>query len=435
MSYLLLLIYTALLLYLIVRVKFYQSTLFSWYIPALIFALKFLGGISVYLVYAKFYGTRISSDIFKYFDDGNIIFSALHQNPLDYFRMITGVGSDAPHLDQYYHTCHFWLKEFNYGLLNDNRIVIRFNAIVRLLSMGNIHIHTLFMSFLSFTGLWGIFKIFEQSFLKQRWLLVLAVFFMPSVYFWTSGILKEGLLMFSFGMLLYFFSRLLESPFQKKYWVGILLMFFLLLISKFYVLVAALPGLIYILLTRKNRDKYQLIKFIGIHLLFLALTWFSKPVIGLSFPEIIAQKQNDFISFTNSLTHVGSKIDMEPLKADFISIVKASPKAFYTTLFRPTIFEISNPLMALAAVENFLIVLALLSGITFFNRNRLKDSWLGFCISFTLILFVLSGLTTPVLGALVRYKAPALPFLGIALMYVINFEKLNKFTTKLFKFV
>ena len=46
-----------------------------------------------------------------------------------------------------------------------------------------------------------------------------------------------------------------------------------------------------------------------------------------------------------------------------------------------------------------------------------------FCLFYFVIIFTLSGLTTPVLGALVRYKTPALPFFLIFLLYLINFDK------------
>ncbi|MGD9992309.1 MAG: hypothetical protein AB7S69_03325 [Salinivirgaceae bacterium] len=434
MSYLLLFIYAIVLLFVVYRAKFFQSPHLPKYIPSVIFLLKFAAGISVYLVYAHFYGTRYSSDIFKYFDDGNIIYSALHQNPVDYLRMLTGIGGKAPHLDQYYYTCYFWIKPFNYGLINDNLIVIRFNALIRLISMGNFHIHTLFMSFISFTGLWAVFKIFEKAFIKQIWALVFVIFFIPSVYFWTSGLLKEGILMFAFGLLLYFVKQFELKKIQLKYLLGILSMVFILLLSKFYVLVAAIPGIIYVLLTKNKTGKFQFVKFIAIHLLYFSLAWFSKPLIGISFPEVIAQKQKDFITFSDSLRHVGSKIDLIPVEATVSSILKATPQAFLNTLFRPTLFEADNLMMLMAALENLLITIALLTGIIFFTRKKLNNNWFWFSISFTLILFVLSGITTPVLGALVRYKAPALPFLGVALLFMIDFDRLKKSGKRLIPF-
>ena len=244
MSYFLLTVYGFIICFFIYKSSFFKSDNLPKYTPVLIFLLKFLAGLSVYFIYARYYGNRYSSDIFKYFDDGIIIHSAIYENPIDYLRMITGIGGNAPHLDKYYSTCYFWIKPFNYGLFNDNLTVIRFNAIVRLISMGNIHIHTLIISFLSFTGLWAIYKVFESQFKKQKWILILAVFFIPSVYFWTSGILKEGILMFAFGLLLYFIYKLTSEKPSVLTIAGIIIMIFLLLISKFYVLIAALPGLI-----------------------------------------------------------------------------------------------------------------------------------------------------------------------------------------------
>jgi hypothetical protein len=396
------------------------------HIPVLIFLLKFIGGIGVYLVYAKFYGERSSSDIFKYFDDGNIIHSSIYENPIDYIRMVTGIGADAPELDKYYHTCCFWVKDFNYGMINDNRTVIRFNALVRLISFGNFHIHTLFMSWLSFTGLWAIYKVFEKQFSQQKWLLLLMVFFFPSVYFWTSGVLKEGILMFAFGLFLYHLYNFLKN---KKAIVSIIWMFtmvLLLMISKFYVFIAALPGIIFIILIHYSSKKYFAVKLISILLTLLLLSTVTKPLVGISFHEVLANKQNDFVSFVESMKYVGSKIDIPLLEPTMKSILFNSPGAFFRTLFRPSVFEVTNLMSFMAAFENLIIAVLLVFTAIYYTKKNLKDEWFWFSLLFVVILFTLSGLTTPVLGALVRYKAPALPFLGITFMYLINFEKVKK---------
>jgi hypothetical protein len=47
-----------------------------------------------------------------------------------------------------------------------------------------------------------------------------------------------------------------------------------------------------------------------------------------------------------------------------------------------------------------------------------------------LILFVLIGFTTPVIGSIVRYKTPAMPFLLMVILLLIDTKKLlNKFTS------
>lgn len=433
MSYILLVIYTIILCWVIYKLDFFKSTHFHNTIPVLVFLSKFIGGILVYLIYAKYYGDRYSSDIFKYFDDGVIIHSAIYENPWDYLRMVTGIGSHAPHLNQYYYTCYFWIKPFNYGLFNDNLTIIRFNAIVRLFSMGNIHIHTLIMSFISFTGLWAIFKVFENTFNKYKWLLLGTVFFIPSLYFWSSGVLKEGILMFAFGIMLYNFGKLMQTNLRFKHIIGFTFAVFLLLISKFYVLVAALPGLLFLLLVRKSKKLLEL-KFALAHLILLLFAWFTKPIIGVSFPEILAQKQHDFINFINSLNDVGSKINIPIIEPHLLSILKASPNAIFNALFRPTLLEANNAMMLMAGLENTIISIALLLMLVFFSRKMINQPWLWFCLSFFIILFTLSGLTTPVLGALVRYKAPALPFLGLVIMYLTDIDKIIRLRKRLIPF-
>lgn len=431
MSYFLLILYFVVLTILVFKARFFQSDKLSSKWVWLIFVSKFIAGLFLWAIYAFLYEGRATGDIFKYFDDGNIIFSALRENPMDYFRMISGIGSDAPYLMKYYDTCSFWIKEFNYGLINDNRLVIRFNAIVRLISMGNIHIHTLVMSFLSFTGLWSIYKVFEKRLNVHSILLVAAIFYFPSVLFWTSGLLKEGLLTLGFGLMFYHFSKLISNEISKIGIVVFLLAVILLIFSKFYVLLAAIPGVLYLLLDKKTKIKSLALKLLISHGIFILIAWFSESIFGLSFPKILAVKQNDFVTYANSLAKVGSLIEMPLLEPTFKSIVVNIPQALINSFARPTIFESHNLFMGMAAIENLIVVIGIVLSILFFDRKSLQKPLFWFSLSFVFVLFALIGLTTPILGALVRYKVPALPFLGLVFIYIINGNKLESFIKKI----
>ena len=52
--------------------------------------------------------------------------------------------------------------------------------------------------------------------------------------------------------------------------------------------------------------------------------------------------------------------------------------------------------------------------------------FLWFGVLFTIILFSIIGLTTLVIGAIVRYKVPAMPFLFFILLSAIDFSKISK---------
>jgi hypothetical protein len=200
------------------------------------------------------------------------------------------------------------------------------------------------------------------------------------------------------------------------------------MLSKFYVLVAAIPGFLCFIPFKKVPI---VLKFVLIHLFCLMAVYLFGRVTGYDFVAILERKQHDFVAYVQSLNAVGSYIAIPDLEPTLWSIVKHSPRAFFNTFFRPTIFESNNPMMLMAAFENLLILGGLSLAFISFKPKNLKENYMQFSFSFVVILFVLSGLTTPVLGALVRYKAPALPFLGIMFLSVINFQKVDQWMAQI----
>ena len=423
--------YTLLFIYLIYKLPFFRIDGISWKLLTGLFIVKILSAFAITLIYTYYYKNRIESDIFKYFDDGKVIFSSLKDNPIDYLRMITGIGADSPYLKHYYDIANFWNKTFDYGLYNDCRTMIRFNAVAMIFSFGYFNVHNIFMAFLSFTGLTAIFKVFYPYFLNKRNALIFSVFLIPSVLLWTSGVLKEGILMFAFGLFIYYISKLLYKGFKWKLIIGALLMTGLLLFIKFYVLIAALPGIISIIILRFYKKKPALPIIAGVHLIIItAFFLFHTIFLSYNLLEIIATKQHDFIHVTDINQHVGSKIDLPILEPTCISFLKNTPNALINSLFRPHLFEIHSLMIIPAALENLLIIVVMILTIIFYKKNSLETfPWFWFCVSFVLILLILCGLTTPVLGALVRYRTPALPFLFIIFLTFIDLNRIKQLFT------
>jgi len=104
-----------------------------------------------------------------------------------------------------------------------------------------------------------------------------------------------------------------------------------------------------------------------------------------------------------------------------------SPQAVFNTLLRPLPNEIGSMLMIPAIIENVLLVIFTLMAIFFHNKKLQHIRIIYFSLFFCLVLSVITGITTPVLGALVRYRIPVLPFLCIALFLIIDFKKAGKF--------
>lgn len=422
MSWILYFIYLLLLIWAIQKLHFFDAPGISKKLLIATFLAKIVGGFAIFCIYSYYYSPRSTCDIFNYFDDGLIIHSSLATCPSDYFKMITGIGADSPDLIKYYDTCNFWIKNFNYGLPNDNHIIIRLNAILCLISMGNFHIHNMLFAFLAFIGLWAIYKSFAKKLTHKRVLLLLVIFYFPSVWFWTSGATKESFLVFAFGLFLYNYLDMLNKVKIGNVF-GTLICVLLLFMSKFYVFLAALPSLVAMLWIRRQ-PKLALVKFIAMHFLIFASAYLSRFITQIDLFQTICNKQHDFIMMAKSMT-VGSYIDIPILTNGLADVVANAPSAIARTFLRPTMFEGGSMTMIMAGIENAFIICICIIGITCLKLRNfgIHEVWL--CISFISILFVLVGLTTPVIGALVRYKVPALPFIGMLILFLANDDKLQ----------
>ncbi|MGQ9847318.1 MAG: hypothetical protein ACUVQP_07435, partial [Bacteroidales bacterium] len=164
---------------------------------------------------------------------------------------------------------------------------------------------------------------------------------------------------------------------------------------------------------------------VGIHLFVVIFNFNSEYFLPYNFSEITVAKQHDFINLLHSLKiPAGSKIEIPLLSDSVISFIINTPNALINSLFRPHLFEAHNLTSMLAAIENLFLIILIISMILFFKKEK-WNNWMWFSISFSLMLLTLIGLTTPVLGALVRYKIPALPFMLYILISFINLEKIH----------
>ena len=418
-------IYSTLFCWLVVKYRFFKIAGISPWIFVGIFFIKLLSAFVLTLVYTYYYTDRSTADIFKYFDDAKIIFSALPHKPYDYVKMVTGIDAQNPDLRHYYNDCNFWFKKFDYRLYNDNRTIIRFNAVVMLFSFGHFFVHNVFMSFLSLIGLIGIYSVFVRYYESKKWELLIGIFLLPSVLLWTSGTLKEGLVVFAFGLFFYSLWNMLFFTFKIKHLLVCLCMIFILLLAKYYVIACAVPGIIYVLSIRFLRIKSDTL--IWGSLLIICLTFFyvgQKIGGAVDVINTLTYKQNDFVTFSLSLEKVGSLIDNTMLKPSLFDFAKHSPGALYNSLFKPLPWDVHNILSILPCFENVLLVFLIL--VCVFRRNKHVESkeLLVFSLSFVFCLNLLNGLIVPVFGALVRYKVPAMPFL-FALLIVLNNSTLS----------
>jgi hypothetical protein len=405
-------------IFLIDRIPVFQHQKINTGTFKIIFLVKLIAGFLLYLIYTRYYTERATADIFRYFDDAEIMYQSLFNHPYDYLRMLTGYDSANADLQHYYDAMRNW---YNTDMVfNDTRTMIRFSAFLKLFSLGTYYPHAIVMCFLSMCGLTALYRFFTSFIDGKETVLLVAVFLMPSTLIWTSGLIKEAFLMFSLGMLLNTIYNLIEKKSTTLLNYSQLIIFICcLFLIKPYIIFLLLPCVVGWLLLKHNANT-KLLKMITVYFIYGCLVVFAAEFLfGKRIPKLLLDKQTEFFHVAER-DNANSLIEIPKLTNSYSSLIVNSPNAIVNVVFRPFILEVKNPLMLLAAIENLLIVIALLFSVYYLVKSRFKVAsyWILIAFFFCMTIFILTGLVTPILGAIVRYKVPALPFF---LFVMINY--------------
>lgn len=236
--------------------------------------------------------------------DASIIYSALPEHPWDFFRMIFGLHNELESDElykNYFHLMDKWHRpDGNAFFLNDNRSITRLNAVIMIFSFNHYPVHALFMMVFSFIGQFLLFKTFVSYFKQKEFLLFLILFLTPSLYFWTSGVLKEPVTLLLMGVFVYSFFQLFIFKNKKTiYYISILLSVICFSMMKPYVLMMILiPLIIFTWVEKKQGKRIGLTYFsITLGLMLLSMTAL-KVIFHKDIFATMVKRQNDFINLS-----------------------------------------------------------------------------------------------------------------------------------------
>ncbi|MDB4533309.1 hypothetical protein N9242_00435 [Vicingaceae bacterium] len=393
----------------------------KWFLG--VFGIKVIAGVLLTLIYSNYYSDRSTADIFKYFDDGKILFDAFESNPKDYLQMMFGINSDTEYFNSiYYQKMKFWTRAYEDGLVSDTHIIIRFNALLQFFSFGYFNVHNVFMNFISFIGLVALFKAFKHFLKGKERILFLIISLIPSVLFWGSGLLKEGIIFLGLGLFLYSFFKL-TSEFKLKYILIGLIGILLIVYTKLYLIVALFIPIVGFSLNKAFKRTFYGYLFSSVtFMLLINLIPLINP--QLNFVKQIVGKQLTFSRFIASVeTNSGFSI---PELSNGLSLLKNIPNALLNTILRPFLWESNSAFILMSFAENTLLLVFITICLIFSKKMSISQkNVFYFCFIFTFTLFVLIGLTTPTFGAIVRYKIPGLLLISISMLLILDVEKIK----------
>ena len=332
---------------------------------------------------------------------------------------------------------------WNTGYCRDanNFMVCRIVTVMSFFSFGKYLITCLFFSMISYSGVWRLYRFFYEQFPHLHKELAIAILYLPTFVFWSSGILKDPLCTGAIGWITY---ALYEALYKKK---SIIKNFFIILFAgyvisvlKVYILVAYVPFLLlFLVLKNVNLVKNTFAKIIiSVSLLVGIMLGFTKIMgslqesmskyAGEGITKTIKNYQTNYAqqeSWAASNFSLGVEFD-----GSVTSLIKMAPAAIIATLYRPFIWESRKPSTLLSSFESLAIMLLTLKILWTLGLRKFfkacREPAIMYCLAFSFLFALFVGATTPNFGTLCRYKIPCMPFYVVALFLIIDKYKKPK---------
>ena len=413
-----------------IRFKNRNNPIYKLFLVGLAF--KVFGAITFCLVYIYYYGY---GDSLVYFKDSLVLTNALQSDTLSAIKVLFQSSNTFDS-----ETNFITSKMTLFDRQNDTFLVVKFASLINLISFSNFYASTIIFSFLSYFGIWKFYETICKKYPQIKIQISFAILFFPSLFFWGSGLMKDTLVVGFLGYLIYGFMNIIElKKINLINLVIILISSSVIFTLKAYVIISLLPTVIlWFFLTKQNQIKNIVIKVIvapfiillgGISIVY-SLQFLSGFTESYSLENIYitaeSYQRNHYGDGTFIKQGQGSSYTLGDFDPTILGILSKFPAAVNVTLFRPYLWEIRNPVMAISALESafvFGITIFILFGLGFKNLYLVlkNDPFLTMSLIFSIFFAFSVGFTSYNFGALVRYKIPCIPFYLITL-FVLSHE-------------
>ena len=392
---------------------------------------KIVGGVGLALVYTLYYP---GGDTLQYYWDSLAFQKLIFVD----FKSFWHVFTKKAEISNFY----YFNDETGYpAYCRDPKawFVVKISLFIVGFSMQSYLITTILCSTLSFIGIWKMYRVFAQEFPEIQKQMAISFLFVPSVFFWGSGLLKDT---FTLAALGFFVSGVYNTFISNKSVIKgaftMILSGFVIVSIKPYILVGLVPSLIlWMIFKFIQKIEIPTLRSISFPLLLLAGIVFGYAFLQIMGDSLQEYKLDSFLDKAavnqkdlKSDYHKGNSFDIGEFDPSVQGISSKFFIATFSAIYRPMIFEVNNVVMFLASIENLLILILtfrVLWYIRFFRFFKYIKSHhlLMFSFSFAILFAFFIGLSTSNFGALVRYKMPALPFLFFGLLSIIKLKSIS----------
>lgn len=366
-----------------------------------------------------------------YYPEGVNIYKLILKDPSN----ISLIFSPAIEFDQ-----SLLVDIYNSGYFSEesNFMVTRIVAILCFITYGKFMAINLIFSMISFSGVWRLYRFFYEQYPDMHKQFAIAILYLPTFVFWSSGILKDPICTGALGWITYSIYDILYRKHNMFRNILIILLFsWLLIVLKIYILVAYLPFFIlFLLLKNVNLIRSKFVKvllvssfLIGSIFSFISIVGMMQKALGNFASQGISKSILTYqINYMKQEQNVESNFSLGvEFDGSVKSLLRMAPAAIIATLFRPFLWESKKISSFLSSLESLLIMLFTLYvlikvGIKKFILTIIGNPLILFCFFYSLIFALFVGATTLNFGTLVRYKIPGIPFYVISLFLILYFN-------------
>jgi len=402
-----------------------------YFIPAL--SLKIVGAIALGVIYQFYYG---GGDTFTYFNLGSkYVWQAFLDHPVTGIKLILAGENYSPDTFQYAS------KIYTYGDMA-SYFVVRVAGIFDIFTYHTYSATAVLFSVLSFSGIWVLFLTFYRQFPTLHRMLAIACFFIPSLFFWGSGILKDTITIGAVGWMVFSLYKIFFE--KRQIWIYVVILLasaYVIYTVKVYILLCLLPSAIIWVLTSTLVKVRNIVLRIMVAPLILILSIVSGGIaiqkVGENNSRYDIEKLAETAEVTAQWIHYvslregGSAYTLGDFDYSTTGMIKKFPPAVWVTLYRPYLWESHNIVMVLSALESLALLfltiyIVIKSGILRSFRLSISQPILLFCFIFSVAFAFAVGISTYNFGSLVRYKIPMLPFFLMGLFILRYYAKREK---------
>lgn len=260
---------------------------------SLAFLIKGFASLCFIYIYTYYYGEG-----YLYFDSGTYIMDAkilnqvFYDSPVSYLKLLTGFGETEELVNHYLSHTRKWSIPNTLLMMDDSKNIVRISSIVHFFAFDSIYIHFIVFNLFALNGMKNIYLYFKKYVAVNERIFFFALMILPSLLFWSSGVLKEPLLIFAIGLLF----KALRVGNNRKIFKLLFLFFalFIMLNFKAYVLLSCIIPFIFVALARLVFPKKPVYLSLLILFGFLIICLVTFPKQRQKIVNYISLKQFDF---------------------------------------------------------------------------------------------------------------------------------------------